>query len=195
MSKQNQWIVGVNAVASAIENDADNVREVLVEGGSKNARLTDLTLGLDDSKITGNFAIEGFDDPAFKFALAVDAVDADRYLPPKKRDAQAGEATAGDLTLTDTDTVTEPNIPSIRLGQVVDSTGNLTMSGGTVFIDGPVGSGFAIGDLMLGDNGTGSMTMTGGDDATGSEPASTLMRKRCPSLDGAYELRTPALES
>ena len=30
MSKQNQWIVGVNAVASSIENDADNVREVLV---------------------------------------------------------------------------------------------------------------------------------------------------------------------
>ncbi|KRG69016.1 23S rRNA (guanosine(2251)-2'-O)-methyltransferase RlmB [Pseudoxanthomonas dokdonensis] len=42
MSKQNQWIVGVNAVASAIENDADNVREVLVEGGSKNTRLTEI---------------------------------------------------------------------------------------------------------------------------------------------------------
>jgi 23S rRNA (guanosine2251-2'-O)-methyltransferase len=42
MSKQNQWIVGVNAVASAIENDADHVREVLVEGGSKNARLTEI---------------------------------------------------------------------------------------------------------------------------------------------------------
>src|SRR5688572_19732006 len=42
MSKQNQWIVGVNAVASAIENDAENVREVLVEGGSKNPRLTEI---------------------------------------------------------------------------------------------------------------------------------------------------------
>ena len=42
MSKQNQWIVGVNAVASAVENDADNVREILVEGGSKNARLTEI---------------------------------------------------------------------------------------------------------------------------------------------------------
>ena len=39
MSKRNQWIVGVNAVASAIENDADNVREVLVEGG-KRARIS-----------------------------------------------------------------------------------------------------------------------------------------------------------
>jgi len=42
MSKQIQWIVGVNAVASSIENDADNVREVLVEAGSKNPRLTEI---------------------------------------------------------------------------------------------------------------------------------------------------------
>lgn len=72
---------------------------------AKTARLTDLTLALDDSKITGDFAIEGFDDPKFKFALAVDAVDADRYLPPKKRNAQAGEATAGDLELPENNTM------------------------------------------------------------------------------------------
>ncbi len=42
MSKQNQWIVGVNAVASSIENDADHVREVLVEAGSKNPRLQEI---------------------------------------------------------------------------------------------------------------------------------------------------------
>src|SRR6187402_3393376 len=39
MSKQNQWIAGINAVASAIENDADNVREILLEAGSKNPRI------------------------------------------------------------------------------------------------------------------------------------------------------------
>ncbi|MCC8627923.1 23S rRNA (guanosine(2251)-2'-O)-methyltransferase RlmB [Xanthomonas vesicatoria] len=42
MSKQNQWIVGVNAVASSVENDADNVREVLIEASSKNPRLTEI---------------------------------------------------------------------------------------------------------------------------------------------------------
>lgn len=42
MSKQNQWIVGVNAVASSIEKDPDNVREVLIEAGSKNARLVEI---------------------------------------------------------------------------------------------------------------------------------------------------------
>src|SRR5690606_32262927 len=38
-SKQNQWIVGINAVASAVENDAGNVREVLLEAGAKNPRI------------------------------------------------------------------------------------------------------------------------------------------------------------
>ncbi|MFO3706582.1 23S rRNA (guanosine(2251)-2'-O)-methyltransferase RlmB [Xanthomonas codiaei] len=42
MSKKNQWIVGVNAVASSVENDADNVREILIEAGSKNPRLTEI---------------------------------------------------------------------------------------------------------------------------------------------------------
>lgn len=42
MSKQNQWIAGINAVAAAIEHDADNVREVLVEAGGRNARLTEI---------------------------------------------------------------------------------------------------------------------------------------------------------
>ena len=42
MSKQNQWIAGINAVASAIENDADNVREILLEAGSKNSRINEI---------------------------------------------------------------------------------------------------------------------------------------------------------
>ena len=33
MSKQSPWIAGINAVAAALEHDADNVREVLVEAG------------------------------------------------------------------------------------------------------------------------------------------------------------------
>ena len=41
-SKQNQWIVGVNAVASSIENDVENVREVLIEAGARNPRLTEI---------------------------------------------------------------------------------------------------------------------------------------------------------
>lgn len=42
MSKQNQWIAGINAVAAAVEHDADNVREVLIEAGGRNSRLTEI---------------------------------------------------------------------------------------------------------------------------------------------------------
>ena len=41
-SKQNQWIVGINAVAAAVEHDADNVREVLLEAGAKNPRVVEI---------------------------------------------------------------------------------------------------------------------------------------------------------
>lgn len=42
MSKDTQWIVGINAVSAAIENDADNVREVLLEAGAKNPRIGEI---------------------------------------------------------------------------------------------------------------------------------------------------------
>ena len=42
MSKQGSWIAGINAVVSALEHDVENVREVLIEAGGKNPRLTEI---------------------------------------------------------------------------------------------------------------------------------------------------------
>ena len=42
MSKDSQWIAGINAVAAAVEHDAGNVREVLIETGAKNPRLVEI---------------------------------------------------------------------------------------------------------------------------------------------------------
>lgn len=42
MSKQGHWIAGINAVASALEHDIAHVREVLVEAGAKNPRITEI---------------------------------------------------------------------------------------------------------------------------------------------------------
>ncbi len=42
MNKSAQWIVGLNAVASALEHDAGHVREVLLEAGAKNPRIAEL---------------------------------------------------------------------------------------------------------------------------------------------------------
>jgi uncharacterized protein involved in outer membrane biogenesis len=69
------------------------------------AELDELVLGLDETMIKGTFALQGFDAPAYRFALDVDRVDADRYLPPKARDAQAGERTAGDIELPQNNTM------------------------------------------------------------------------------------------
>jgi len=69
------------------------------------AELTDVVLALDESRITGQFTLEGFDAPKYRFALNVDRVDADRYLPPKARDAKEGEATAGDIELPQNNTM------------------------------------------------------------------------------------------
>ena len=42
MRKPTQWIVDLNAVDSALQHDAENVREVLLEAGGKNPRITEI---------------------------------------------------------------------------------------------------------------------------------------------------------
>lgn len=63
MNKAAQWIVGLNAVASAVENDAENVREILLEAGGKNSRITELELqarrmGIEVRRVAQN-ALDG----------------------------------------------------------------------------------------------------------------------------------------
>ena len=63
MSKQAQWIVGLNAVASALEHDAEHVREVLLEAGGKNPRIVEIEgnarrLGIDVRRVAGQ-ALDG----------------------------------------------------------------------------------------------------------------------------------------
>jgi len=42
MSSKGSWIAGINAVTAALEHDLGNVREVLLEAGGKNPRLTEI---------------------------------------------------------------------------------------------------------------------------------------------------------
>ncbi|HSW52619.1 MAG TPA: AsmA family protein [Sulfuricaulis sp.] len=43
--------------------------------------ITNLALGVDDSRLTGTLALKNFDKPAYRFDLALDQIDLDRYLP------------------------------------------------------------------------------------------------------------------
>lgn len=63
------------------------------------SRFDALTLTLDDSRIRGDFTLTGFQNPRYAFTLAIDQVDADRYLPPPADEAAAGQKTAGDIEL------------------------------------------------------------------------------------------------
>jgi AsmA protein len=58
-----------------------------LSGSADHVNLSDLSLTLDQSELSGQFGIEHFAKPVLTFKLALDAIDADRYLPPA--DSQA----------------------------------------------------------------------------------------------------------
>lgn len=63
-----------------------------VQASDTSAALKPFTVKLDDSTFTGDFSVKSFDGPALRFALNLDQIDVDRYLPP----AAEGEAAAGE---------------------------------------------------------------------------------------------------
>lgn len=68
-------------------------------GSFSSATLDELTLKLDDTTVQGRVAITDFATQALQLALRVDAIDADRYLPPKAADQGTGgdDKDAGDI--------------------------------------------------------------------------------------------------
>ena len=97
-------------------------------------------LALDETTLRGTFALQGFDAPAYRFALDVDAVDADRYLPPKARDAEAGEATAGDIELPQNNTMNldgTMQVGSLKLAgmQFADVGSRIVIGGGDLTLE------------------------------------------------------------
>jgi AsmA protein len=104
------------------------------------ADLADLALALDETTIKGTFSLQGFETPAYRFALNVDVGDADRYLPPKARDADAGEATAGDIELPQNNTMNVDgtmSVGSLKLAgmQFNDVGGHIVIGGGDLAVE------------------------------------------------------------
>jgi AsmA protein len=50
-------------------------------GNAEGVEFKNLVLGLDDSRLTGTLAVTRFAKPVFRFDLALDWLDVDRYLP------------------------------------------------------------------------------------------------------------------
>jgi len=55
-----------------------------------------LNLLLDDTRIDGTARVDSFAKPAIRFALMVDRIDIDRYLPPESGGETAGQPAAGE---------------------------------------------------------------------------------------------------
>jgi len=60
-------------------------------GTTSSLSLKDLSLLLDDTKIKGNFSVKHFTQPTINFAIGIDNINADRYLPPPVK-TKAGKA-------------------------------------------------------------------------------------------------------
>jgi hypothetical protein len=121
---------------------------------------------------TGNWSAPGTWNPAEPVAADLATIDGSLTVTVDQAGETAGTLDLGTI-LGETGSVivnapgdltaTGGGLPSIRVGQAAGSTGNLTVNGGTVSVVGPLpDSGFAIGDLMIGDVGTGTLTMSGG---------------------------------
>ena len=98
--------------------------EFAFKATDRSASLTDLQLRLDDTAITGTAAVADFAAPAIRFNLLVDALDLDRYLPPRKADeVQAAptpaEAAAGGAAALPVETLRGLNLNgTLKIGQL-----------------------------------------------------------------------------
>ncbi len=65
-------------------------------GGQPNQLMVKpLTIRLDDSTLTGEIAVPDIKSQALRFKLVLDAIDVDRYLPPKKEKSDEAASVAG----------------------------------------------------------------------------------------------------
>ncbi|NND82895.1 MAG: AsmA family protein, partial [Gammaproteobacteria bacterium] len=65
------------------------------QAGTNSAKVSDIVLNLDDSTLSGNITIADIAKQAVAFALTLDRLDADRYLPPEDPNAVVEETGTG----------------------------------------------------------------------------------------------------
>jgi len=107
-----------------------------VAGTGDSVELNSLTVKLDESTLKGNVAVAQFDQPAIRFGLDIDNINADRYLPPpaeegkkKKKAKPATPETAAGAAATELplDTLRALNINGdLKIGQLVISNAKMS---------------------------------------------------------------------
>jgi AsmA protein len=78
--------------------DADVLNKASIDlafnASARDAALSHLAVTLDDTRITAEAKVTSFAKPWIRFSAALDAIDVDRYLPPKKEPPAAPEPQA-----------------------------------------------------------------------------------------------------
>ncbi|HSG92299.1 MAG TPA: hypothetical protein VK999_01210, partial [Methylotenera sp.] len=105
---------------STLENIA---LQTQLEGSNNHIIATGLQLTLDQSQIIGQFGVENFAKPGYRFDLSLDEIDADRYLPPVKegeqQSAPPASAAAGGATELPLQTLRDINAKgSLKIGKL-----------------------------------------------------------------------------
>ncbi len=100
-------------------------------GNPDSLSLQNLSLQLDETKLDGSLSVSQFTQPAIQFAIAIDAINADRYLPPPP-EGKAGKpatpetAAAGAATELPLETLRKLNVNGdLQIGQLVLSNARM----------------------------------------------------------------------
>lgn len=109
--------------AAPVTADPEALTRISAEFGvaanANSAALKPFTVVLDDSTFSGDFSVASFDGPALRFALKLDAIDLDRYLPPKSA-ANPDAAPAAATTTEPADADPLASLRSLDLGGTID---------------------------------------------------------------------------
>jgi len=108
--------------------------DATLAGATDRVKIDPIRIGLDDTKLDGRVEVADFARPAVRFALAVNGIDADRYLPPPaKGKTGEGKAQAQPASPGAAATGAAGQLPTDALRRLdVDGTfklGKLTISG------------------------------------------------------------------
>jgi AsmA protein len=88
--------LGQPPIETADPKALDQARLALAfSADADNATISQLNAVLDDTHLDGKAAVHSFEKPRISFALKVDEIDTDRYLPPKPPAAQTTQPAAG----------------------------------------------------------------------------------------------------
>lgn len=98
-----------------------------LSGTDKKADVSNLKFRVDDTTVNGKLAVSNFQKPAIRYTLAVDRIDADRYLPPaEKKTTARTEARFIPTASTTTAATTKTELPLETL-RALDVNGRLTI--------------------------------------------------------------------